>query len=68
MGYNVMIEDPDEEETRPKDIQLTKALREVKQHARNADYCDFSEGISQECLKVYEDSQKRNTVTDPDTA
>jgi len=68
MGYQMTIVDPHEVEKRPRDIQLQKALREVKQHARNADYCDFSEGISQECLTVYDAIKNKNASTDTDTA
>jgi len=40
----------------------------VKAHARNADYCDFSEGITQECLTVYEGIKNRGAQTDEATA
>ena len=48
--------------------QLTKKLKIVKQHARNADYCDFTEGISDECLRVFNDIKTKNISTDEATA
>ncbi len=71
MGYQMTIIDPDEEMRRPRTEEfktLTQALKEVKQHVRNADYCDFSEGISQECLAVHDAVKNKNAITDADVA
>jgi len=47
---------------------MTQTLREVKQVIREADYCDFSEGITDECLRVFDDIRLRNKSTDQETA
>lgn len=67
MGYQVNITS-DEEVLRPRNVQLTQALREVKRHIRDADYIDWSEQISPEAIAIYDAVRTRNASTDPDTA
>ena len=67
MGYQLTIT-TDEQVDRPKNVQLTKTLREVKRHIRDADYIDWSEGVSPEAVNVYDSVRTKNTQTDPDTA
>jgi hypothetical protein len=71
MGYKLLlsadphfVDAPRTEESK----QLTQKLKIVKQHARNADYCDFTEGVSEECLKVFNDIKTKNISTDEATA
>lgn len=72
MGYRLSVVDPDADpRPAPKTEeakQLTQALRTVKQHARHADYCDFTEGISDECLRVHDALKNRGAATDEATA
>lgn len=48
--------------------QISQSLRIVKQHARLADYCDFTEGISDEALRVFDGIKNKGTSTDTETA
>jgi len=61
MGYKLIITHDEEPRARTEESkQLTQALKIVKQHARNADYCDFTEGVSDECLRVFNDIKTKN--------
>ncbi len=70
MGYQLTIGSPDEEQRVRKEEAkaLSHALKTVKEQARNGDYCDFSEGISDECLRVFEAIKNRGAQTDEATA
>jgi hypothetical protein len=71
MGYQITVTDLNAEQTRKKteeETKVLKVLKEVKQHASNADYCDFSEGISAECLALYDAIKNRGAQTDQETA
>lgn len=68
MGYQITIADPEENERKTRDTELTKTLKEVKKHVRDANYCDFSEGISPECVALHDAVKNRNASADPDAA
>ena len=67
MGYNIQMSYA-EEEQRSKPSELTKTLKKIKSQINDSNYCDFEEGISDECLRVFEGIRNRGQTTDPETA